>query len=145
MKGPSLTSVRKYIAAIKKSPRKYLTSEHLSKELGVFPDVINETLSYFNPLVTMDFTFDIRPLLPLMEVYAAELFARSKETAAPHIIVTKKNISDYESISDFILKKMVFTSGLFDRNAHLSDTDLRVLKKLIAAEQAERRGKKPRK
>ena len=79
MNGPTLTNVRKYISAIKKSPRKYLTSEHLSKELGLFPDIINRTLSYFDPLVNMDFTFDIRILLPAMEEYVLKLSEEKKK------------------------------------------------------------------
>ncbi|MFA5481421.1 MAG: hypothetical protein WC282_03465 [Bacilli bacterium] len=142
MNGPSLNSVRKYIAAIKKNPRKYLTSEHLSKDLGVFPDVINKTLSYFDPLVNMDFTYDIRKLLGSMEQYAEELALENKKVAKPRLIVTKKDVSGYESVLDFMSKKLVFTSGLFDRNATLSDADLRVLKKLITLEQAERKLKK---
>ena len=90
MNGPTLTNVRKYISAIKKSPRKYLTSEHLSKELGLFPDVINRTLSFFDPLVNMDFTYDVRTLLPAMEDYAAKLADESKKTRQPRVQVSKK-------------------------------------------------------
>ncbi|MFA5442718.1 MAG: hypothetical protein WCX85_02130 [Bacilli bacterium] len=146
MNGPTLTNVRKYISAIKKSPRKYLTSEHLSKELGLFPDIINRTLSYFDPLVNMDFTFDIRILLPAMEEYVLKLSEEKKKTRQPRIAVTKKEVSEFESINDFVLKKYVFeSSGLFNRTAELSDADLRVLKKLVNLEQNERKSKKAKK
>ncbi len=146
MNGPTLTNVRKYISAIKKSPRKYLTSEHLSKELGLFPDIINQTLSYFDPLVNMDFTFDIRILLPAMEEYVLKLSEEKKKTRQPRIAVTKKEVSEFESINDFVLKKYVFeSSGLFNRTAELSDADLRVLKKLVNLEQNERKSKKAKK
>ena len=146
MNGPTLTNMRKYISAIKKSPRKYLTSEHLSKELGLFPDVINRTLSYFDPLVNMDFTYDIRTLLPLMEEYATKLTEESKKTRQPRVVVSKKEVAEFESISDFVFKKYVFaSSGLFNRGAELSDADLRVLKKLVNLEQSERKSKKTKK
>jgi len=146
MNGPSLSNVRKYITAIKKSPRKYLTSEHLSKELGLFPDVINRTLSYFDPLVNMDFTYDIRSLLPLMEEYASALALEKKKVSKPRIIVSKKDVGEFESLNEFILKKYVFeSSGLFNRTAELSDVDLRILKKLITLEQNERKSKKGKK
>jgi len=146
MNGPSLTNVRKYLLAIKKSPRKYLTSEHLSKEMGLFPDVINRVLSYFDPLVNMDFTYDVRTLVPLMEEYVAKLSLERKKVAKPRVIVTKKEVGEFESLSDFIFKKYVFeSSGLFDRSATLSDSELRILKKLITIEQNERKSKKLKK
>ena len=146
MNGPSLSNVRKYLAAIKKSPRKYLTSEHLSKEMGLFPDAINRDLSYFDPLINMDFTYDVRKLLPLMENYVADLAAESKKMRAPRVVVTKKEVGEFQSITELILKKYVFgSSGLFNRTAELSDGDLRVLKKLITLEQNERKSKKSKK
>ena len=146
MNGPTLTNVRKYISAIKKSPRKYLTSEHLSKELGLFPDVINRTLSFFDPLVNMDFTYDVRTLLPAMEDYAAKLADKSKKTRQPRVQVSKKEVAAFESINDFIFKKYIFeSSGLFNRGAELNDADLRVLKKLVMLELSERKSKKAKK
>ncbi|MFA5421422.1 MAG: hypothetical protein WC344_01320 [Bacilli bacterium] len=146
MNGPSLSNVRKYVAAIKKSPRKYLTSENLSKELGIFPDVINRTLSHFDPLVNMDFTYDVRALIPAMEAYIDELASAKKKTVKPRAVVSKKDLSEYDSILDFIFKKFVFeSSGLFDRSTQLGDADLRVLKRLVTREQNERKSKKNKK
>ncbi len=146
MNGPTLTNVRKYISAIKKSPRKYLTSEHLSKELGLFPDVINRILSYFDPLVNMDFTYDVRTLLPLMEEYASKLNEESKRTRQPRVQASKKEVSAFESINDFVFKKYIFeSSGLFNRGVKLNDADLRVLKKLVLLEQNERKSKRTKK
>ncbi|NCA96923.1 MAG: hypothetical protein EOM77_01880 [Bacteroidia bacterium] len=146
MNGPSLSNVRKYIVAIKKSPRKYLTAEHLSKEMGLFPDVINRTLSYFDPLVNMDFTYDIRKLLPIMEEYAHDIGEEKKKVAKPRVVTSKKDVAEYVSVSEFIFKKYVLeSSGLFDRSATLSDADLRVLKKLLTLEQNERKKKKVKK
>ena len=56
--------------------------------------------------------------------------------------IKKKDLEVYESINDFIYRKMTSVGGLLDRNIVLSDTDLRILKKLIAEEQANRKGKK---
>lgn len=146
MSGPSLGNVRKYIIAIKKSPRKYLTAEHLSKEMGLFPDIINRTLSYFDPLVNMDFTYDIRKLLPVMEEYTREISEEKKKVSKPRVMTSKKDIADFVSVSEFIFKKYVLdSSGLFDRSATLSDADLRILKKLLTLEQNERKRKNAKK
>ena len=55
--------------------------------------------------------------------------------------IKKKQLEQYESITDFVYKKMTFAGGLLDRNAHLTDTDLRILKKLIKEEQEARKKK----
>ena len=48
----------------------------------------------------------------------------------------KKDISEYESVSDFVYKKMTF-AGMVDRNLVLNEKDLRILKRLVNDELAE--------
>ena len=56
--------------------------------------------------------------------------------------IKKKDLERYESINDFVYKKMTSVGGLLDRNIVLSDNDLRILKKLIVEEQNNRKSHK---
>ena len=146
MKTPTLTITRQYLAAIKKSERKYVTSESLSKEIGIFPDVITDTLAYFDPLVKMDYTYDLRELLPILEEYIEKTVAAREKQKRPRLTATIKETTGYDSIEDFVFQKYIFkSSGLFNYDATLNDKDLRILKKLIYLEQADRRSKKKKK
>ena len=53
----------------------------------------------------------------------------------------KKDINEYESVSDFVYKKMTF-AGMVDRNLVLNEKDLRVLKRLVNDELAALKKKK---
>lgn len=132
MKEPKTSEVKKYLTAILKLNRKYVTSERLSRVVGVYPEVINETLSYFEPTIKMDPEFNLMELVPVLKEFIKEREDNKNAPKAPAI--KKKQVSEYESIADFIYKKMTFAGGLLDRNAYLSDTDLRILKRLIKDE-----------
>ena len=41
MKEPKLSEVKKYLNAIIKMNKKYITTERLSKVVGIYPEVIN--------------------------------------------------------------------------------------------------------
>ena len=53
MKAPSVTILKKYLSAMQKIKAKYITAERLSKVVGVYPEIINENLSYFDPMLAM--------------------------------------------------------------------------------------------
>ena len=81
----------------------------------------------------MDPEFNLMELVPTIKQYINE--QEENKTLVKKPIIKKKDIDKYESINDFIYKKMTSVGGLLDRNAVLSDTDLRVLKKLVVEEQ----------
>ncbi len=136
MKTPNITTLKKYFLAIKKMKKKYVTSERLSKEVGLYPEVINETFSYFDPMVNMDYQYNLMDLYEQLENLINELEANHKKE--PRKLVTKKQLDDYVSINDFVYKKLTI-GGIVDRNVTLSDTDLRTLKRLITIEQNNRK------
>ena len=139
MKAPSVNVLKKYLSALTKIKAKYVTAERLSRVIGVYPEVINETLSYFEPMLQMQPDYNLLELVPAMKQYVIDKEENKvKEVKGPAI--KKKQLEEYESITDFIYRKMTYT-GVVDRNAELSDTDLRILKKLIAEEQARRKKK----
>lgn len=142
MKEPKLSEVKKYLSAIIKLNKKYVTSERLSKVVGVYPEIINENLSYFEPTLMMDPEFNLMELVPTLKKYVVDKEEAKNNTLVKKAPINKKQMEQFESVSDFIYKRMTFTGGLLDRNVVLSDMDLRILKKLISEEQARRKNAK---
>ena len=140
MKGPSVTVLKKYLNAMSKKKVKYMTCERLSNLVGVYPEVIAENLSYFDPMLNMDPTYDLLVLIPQIKEYILEQ-EEKKVPSAPKVVVTKKDVDGYESVSDFIYKKMTF-GGMVDRNLVLHEKDLRILKRLVNDELAALKKKK---
>ena len=140
MKAPSVNVLKKYLSALGKIKAKYVTAERLSRVIGVYPEVINETLSYFEPMLMMDPDYNLLSLVPEMKIYINE----KEENKAPvHQIeqVSKKQLEEYEDVVDFIYRKMSI-GGIIDRGAYLTDKDLRMIKKLAAEELKKRNNKK---
>lgn len=139
MKAPSVTVLKKYLNAMLKIKAKYVTAERLSKVVGVYPEIINETLSYFDPMLMMDPSADLLELIPQIKQYIVDI-EEKKTPVVRKDLVTKKQVLEYESINDFVYQKMSF-GGMLNREAYLSDKDLKILKKLIAEEQEKRKKK----
>ena len=140
MKGPSVTVLKKYLTAMGKNKVKYMTCERLSRIVGVYPEVIAENLSYFDPLLNMDPSYDLLALIPQMKEYIQEEEDKKAPTAHK-VMATKKDVVPYESVNDFVYKKMTF-AGMVDRNIVLNEKDLRVLKRLVNEELANLKKKK---
>lgn len=141
MKSPSVTVVKKYLTAIIKIKAKYVTSERLSKVVGVYPEIINEHLSYFDPMINMDYSYNLLDLVPTLEEYVSnESNKKTPIVQKGQVLVTKNTLSEYDSVSDFIYKKMTI-GGFINKNAYLDDNDLRTLKRLAIEELAKRKKK----
>lgn len=136
---PKVSEIKKYISAMEKLKKKYITVDRLSRVVGYYPDVIQDTLEYFEPMLKMEPEFNLLEIVPAMKQFVIEKEKNKvKEIKTPAI--KKSELEKFESITDFIYKKLTY-GGIVDRNAELSDADLRILKKLIAEEQAKRKGK----
>ncbi|MBR2506230.1 MAG: hypothetical protein IKB70_04815 [Bacilli bacterium] len=140
MKKPSVTTIKKYLAAILKIKAKYVTSERLSKVLGVYPETINETLSYFDPMICMDYSYNLMDLVETLKEFV-ENDDNKQDPIDRSEAVYKSDLAPYESIMDFLYQKYTIAGGLIDKNARLSDADLRILKKLVLEEIAKRKKK----
>ena len=145
MREPKTSDIKKYLNAILKLNKKYVTTERLSKVVGVYPEIINEHLSYFEPMLAMDPEYNLMELVPTLKKFLVEKEENKNNNLVRNPSIYKKDLEKYESINDFIYKKMTSVGGLLDRNIVLSDQDLRVLKKLIAEEQAARKQNKNKK
>ena len=131
------TKAKKYLSQIKSINKKCLTSEQLSRHTSVYPEVINEELSFFEPILTLDSTYNLKDLIPVIEEYI-ESFEVNKKPNQPRI---KKIADQYSDYMDFIYQKMTY-SGMLDRSVKLSEVDLKTLKKLIEEEIASNKKKK---
>ena len=137
MKSPNVTSLKKYLSGLKKMKKKYVTSELLSKEIGVYPEVINSDLLFFDPLVNIDYKYNLMDLITPIEEFIGKPKAPKKKKVDAKPIVKKKPLP-YDSIGDFVYQKMTI-GGIVDRNVELTDQELRDLKKLISEEQLSRK------
>ena len=141
MKEPSVKDLKKYLQGMAKLPKaKYITSERLAHIIGIYPEVINENLSFFDPMIMMDYTFNLLELVPQIKKFIED--KENKRAPVPKPVVVKRNEVDlYDSYFDFIYKKLTI-GGMIDKSAELSDKDLKILKKLITDELANRKAKK---
>ena len=140
MKAPSVTVLKKYLSALGKIKAKYVTAERLSRVVGVYPEIICETLSYFEPMLMMDPDYNLLALIPQIKQYISDM-EEKKIPVQPIDVISKKQLEEYESVVDFIYKKMS-VGGIIDKGATLTDKDLRILKRLISEELAKRKGKR---
>ena len=139
MKETSLSQYKKYLSALNRSKHKYVTAEKLSREVGLYPEIISQDLSIFEPTLMMDPSFNLKELIPPLEEY----ITKKEEKKAPTNkveAVRKTDLAKYDSVSDFVYQKMTF-GGIVDKTCYLSDKDLRALKKLVSEELARRKKK----
>lgn len=138
MKEPTLKNIKKYYSGLTKLKKKYVTSDRLSKYIGVYPEIISEELSYFEPTLLMDPDFNLMKIIDQLKAYIDD-----KKASTPHkpkaTPVRKKELSKYCSIGDFVYQKMTFAGGLVDKNVILSDEDIAVLNRLVSIELAKRK------
>lgn len=141
MKEPKVVELKKYINAILKMKKKYVNADRLSKVVGVYPEIITETLSYFEPTLMMDPDYNLLDLVTVMKEFIIKKEEEKAVIQEKRIIVKKKEIAMYDSVGDFVYKKMTIAGGLLDKNANLTDKDLEALKKLINEELRKRKNK----
>lgn len=144
MKAPNVSNLKKYLSAMAKIKKKYITAERLSKVVGVYPEIINENLSYFDPMINMDYEYNLLELVPQIKEYiekVEEEKAKAKTPKLERAPIRKQDFTKYDGIGDFIYQKMTI-GGMLDKYMNLTDADLKILKKLIQEELANRKKKK---
>ena len=140
MKAPSVTVLKKYLSALTKIKAKYVTADRLSRVVGVYPDIICENLSYFEPMLMMDSSFNLLELVPAIKDYISDL--EEKKVPVEKVeTIGKKDVEEYESVVDFIYKRMT-VGGIIDRGVVLTEKDLRIIKRLASDESKKKKGKK---
>lgn len=140
MKTPNITTLKKYLVSLGKIKAKYVTADRLSRVIGVYPEIINENLSYFEPTLMLDNSFNLLELVPEIKKYINEEEEKKAAKVVKKELITKKELEEYDSVSDFMYKKMT-KLGIVDKEAILSTKDLKALKRLINEELAKRKKK----
>lgn len=140
MEKPTKAEVQRILGALKRSKKKMIGLEALSRLMGRYPEVLCDTLAYFEPLIRMDPSINVRDLTPQLEAYLEEPMKPKKErpTRKP---VRKAELTKYSSIADFVLHKLTSVGGLVDPTIRLSDEDLAILERLIQLEEKKRKKK----
>ena len=131
---PTKADIKRILGGLKRSKKKFVTLDVLSRVVGLYPDVLADTLSYFEPMIRMDPSINIRDLEGQLKEYIAEPIKPVSPDKPKRVVVSRKELSQYSSIPDFVLKKMTNVGGLVDTSAKLSDEDLLVLDKLVQGE-----------
>lgn len=139
MKTPNIGTLKKYLVSLSKIKAKYVTADRLSRVVGVYPEIINENLSYFEPTLMLDNSFNLLELIPAIKEYINDEEEKRAAKAVKKDLIKKKDLEEFDSIPDFLYKKMTNGLGLIDRQANLSDKDLRTLKRLVNDEIARRK------
>jgi hypothetical protein len=137
MKKPSLTETKKICKALSKlDKKKYISLDMLSRQLGIYSDVLGDQLEFFNPMVQIDASFNMKDLLPTINEYIEteeqRLLSLPKE--AKRKPVTKKEVKEFPTIGSFVYTKMTGAGGLVDPTNNLDDHDLFLLKRLVDQE-----------
>ncbi|MCR5079489.1 MAG: hypothetical protein K6B65_06225 [Bacilli bacterium] len=138
---PTKTDVKKVVTALKRSKKKVVRLEALSRLTGIYPEILGARLSYFEPMILLDESINCKDFLPALVEYLEVPSDPEKERAKP---IRKKDLEPYGSVTDFVYKKLTSVGGLVDPTIRLSDDDLAILKRLIENEQKKRRGGKKR-
>lgn len=139
MKEPSVSTLKKYLSCMSKMKAKYITAERLSKVVGIYPEIISDNLSYFDPTLKMDYEYNLLELVPTIKKYIEDK-EKKKDVAIRIEPITKKDVEQYDSVIDFVYKKMAI-GGFVDKSVNLSSSDLRILKRLINEELNKRKKK----
>ena len=141
MREPKVSDLKKYLSCLVKMNKKYVTAERLSKVVGIYPEIIVENLTYFEPTLPLDPDFNLLELVPEIKNFISEKEEQKLLSSSKKVSLKKKDYELYDSIGEFVYLKMTNSGGLIDRNATLSEKDLKVLKKLINEELASRNKK----
>jgi hypothetical protein len=140
MNKPAVTRIKRILAPLRKSPKKVVTLDMLSRMVGLYSDVLADDLEYFAPLVRMDPSLNLKDIVPQLEAYVADEEAvKATEPKVKRVVATQKELSQYPTISSFVYAKMTSAGGLVDPSNKLSDQDLHILKKLVDREVAFRK------
>jgi len=128
-----LNRIRAYL--LKRTSKKFVSLDDLAKGIGFYPEVLASDLVYFEPLILMDPSINIRSLLPAIEAYLAE--EKEKKASLPHAkrqVAKKGEVASYKDYADFIYKRMAGPGGLLSASAYLDDHDLHILELLVKKE-----------
>lgn len=140
----SITRARKLSSSIKKIKKKYISLDMLSRNIGVYSDVLGQELAYFEPMILMDPDINLVTLPEKLDAYADELEAQ-KAPSPKKVVVRSQELDEYKDTSDYIYRHLTGAGGLFYPSYKMSEKELRTLNKLIERDLLEFAPKKKKK
>ena len=127
------TRALKYKSSINSLKMKNVTAEKLSRKMAIYPEKIREELSFFEPMLMMDYSYNLLDLIPAIDEYVKRLDEESSKNKVERVVVHKKEVNRYKSVTDFVYKNMT-VGGLVDPSKQLDEVELRILRKLVEEE-----------
>jgi len=127
----SKKTYRLILMGLKQSHHMHVTCLDLSQVIGIYPDVIQQALSIFHPMLLMDIDFNILPLTPLIEEYLKVPIKPKKSSSKPSVKQKKSPlVPQIDNFYDFVYEKMTI-AGFYDKNLTLSEKDLKKARLLL--------------
>ena len=101
---PVKTHIKRIEVALNKSKKKFVSLADLSKMVGVYQDALGEELSYFCPLIRIDYSINCRDLLPDLKKFLLEKQEPAKKKREYHRkdAVRAEELQQYSSTMDYI-------------------------------------------
>jgi hypothetical protein len=125
----------------KDASKKFISLDYASNALGIYSDDLGDSLMYFSPMILMDPSINLKSIEPAINEYLEKAKAK-KEKMPKRLVVTKKELKQFNSIGDFVYQKFTTVGGLCEKSIVLSDQDLLILRKLVEKETKDRRAAK---
>jgi hypothetical protein len=125
----------------KDASKKFISLDYASNALGIYSDDLGDSLIYFSPMILMDPSINLKSIEPAINEYLEKAKAK-KEKMPKRLVVTKKELKQFNSIGDFVYQKFTTVGGLCEKSIVLSDQDLLILRKLVEKETKDRRAAK---
>jgi hypothetical protein len=126
----SLPLLKKIVLQLKKTNQKYITVDDLSQQLGIYPEKISEVIAFFNPLILMDMTSNLRDNLTDMENYLTTKIQPKEMKKTKRI---RFDIKAYKSMLDYLYQHLTI-DGILDKTRQLTIAELKIIKKIINEE-----------
>jgi hypothetical protein len=126
----SLPLLKKIVLQFKKTNQKYITVDDLSQQLGIYPEKISEVIAFFNPLILMDMTSNLRDNLTDMENYLTTKIQPKEMKKTKRI---RFDIKAYKSMLDYLYQHLTI-DGILDKTRQLTIAELKIIKKIINEE-----------
>ena len=104
----------------------HVSAHDLSEITAIYPEIIAQAFSLFNPLITLDLNENLKPLLGPLKTYLIEQKVGTKSQEKQ----TKIDPLEGLTLTGYMYDTMTI-GGLLDRNQDLSLKQLKQLKKLI--------------
>ena len=126
----SLPLLKKIVLQLKKTNQKYITVDDLSQQLGIYPEKISEVIAFFNPLILMDMTSNLRDNLTDMENYLTTKIQPKEMKKTKRI---RFDFKAYKSMLDYLYQHLTI-DGILDKTRQLTIAELKIIKKIINEE-----------